>query len=111
MSGKSKRARACDITAKTKAMVWERDKGQCVVCGCAQAAPNAHYIPRSQGGLGVEENIVTLCTNFAPNQCHYQYDFGGSRERKRIGGLIKQHLKSHYPHWNEEDLIYRKYKA
>lgn len=31
------------------------------MCGSSYAMPNAHYIARAQGGLGIEENIVTLC--------------------------------------------------
>lgn len=102
---KSKRARACDISAKVKREVWERDNHRCIICGSPQAMPNAHYIPRSRGGLGIPENIVTLCTM---GGCHYKYDFGGLEERERIGDQIKNYLKSIYPDWNEEDLIYRK---
>ena len=51
---KSKRARDCDISQKVKAAVWERDGGCCVICGRRDtAAPNAHYIRRSRGGLDV----------------------------------------------------------
>ena len=70
---KSKRTKATDIPQKVKQAVWERDGGRCVVCGCCRnVMPNAHFIPRSKGGLGIEENIVTLCTNLTENQCHYK---------------------------------------
>ena len=70
--------------------------------------PNAHYIPRSKGGLGIEENIVTLCTEFTLNKCHRKYDFGNKDERKKIGNIIKNYLQSKYDNWNEEQLYYKK---
>ena len=76
---KSKRARACDISQKVKAAVWERDGGCCVICGRRDtAAPNAHYIRRSRGGLGIAENIVTLCA-----ECHRRQD-NGTGEQQRL---------------------------
>ena len=65
---KSKRAKACDISKKVKDRVWERDGGRCIICGSPYAMPNSHYIRRSQGGLGIEENIVTMCLC-----CHNMY--------------------------------------
>ena len=106
---KSKRARACDISGRVKQRVWERDGGRCVVCGNSyNVMPNAHYIPRSRGGLGVGQNIVTLCTEFTENKCHRRFDFGSREERERIGGVIREYLKSRYKDWNEKDLYYKK---
>ncbi len=50
----SKRSKACDISPKVKKKVWERDNHCCIICGSPYAMPNAHYIARSQGGLGIE---------------------------------------------------------
>lgn len=106
---KSKRAKACDISREVKQKVWQRDKGRCVVCGNNyNVMPNAHYIPRSKGGLGIEQNIVTLCTELTENKCHRKFDFGSKEERERIGGIIRDYLKSKYPDWNKEDLYYKK---
>ena len=63
--------------------------------------PNAHYIPRSQNGLGVEQNIVTLCWD-----CHQRYD--NSVDRSKIKDYIKKYLQSKYKDWKEEVLIYKK---
>ena len=98
---KSKRAKACDITKKVKDIVWERDNRQCIICGSYQAMPNSHFIRRSQGGLGIEENIVTMC-----NRCHYMYDQGG--ERQAIATYTERYLRSKYPDWDKEKLIYKK---
>ena len=105
---KSKRARACDITKKVKDLVWARDGGRCIICGSYTAMPNAHYIPRSRGGLGIPENIVTLCSNLSENKCHYRYDFGSREEQQEIGGKIRDYLKGVYPDWDESRLVYRR---
>ena len=73
-----------------------------MVCGNGyNVMPNAHYIPRAQGGLGVEENVVTLCI-----RCHNAYD--NSPQRGILGREIRDYLKSQYPAWDENKLIYRK---
>ena len=98
---KTKRAKACDISKKVKDIVWERDNHQCIICGSYQAMPNSHYIRRSQGGLGIEENIVTMC-----QRCHSAYDQGD--ERQAIATYTERYLRSKYPNWNKEKLIYKK---
>ena len=104
---KSKRAKACDIPTSVKKRVWERDGGKCVICqNQVNVMPNAHYIPRSQGGLGIEENVVTLCTNFTKLKCHSRYD--DSTEREALGEKIKAYLQEQYPNWDEQNLYYRK---
>ena len=107
---KTKRSKATDIPMKVKYKVFERDKGCCVVCGNNyNVMPNAHYIPRSKGGIGIEENVVTLCTELTKNKCHRKYDFGTKEEREKIGSIIKKYLQSKYPNWNEKDLVYKKW--
>lgn len=106
---KSRRAKATDIPQSVKQAVWERDKGRCVICGCCRnVMPNAHFIPRSKGGLGIEENIVTLCTNLTENKCHYKYDFGTCEEREEIEKRLEAYLKSKYPGWDKSKLTYRR---
>ena len=110
-SYKSKRARATDITAQVKQRVFERDGGRCVICGNTyNVMPNAHVVPRSAGGLGIETNVVTMCTNFTQNQCHYKYDFGTAEEVREIDEIIIKHMKEHYGEdWCKEDQVYKKY--
>lgn len=106
---KSRRSKATDIPQKVKQAVWERDGGRCVVCGCQRnVMPNAHFISRSKGGLGIEENIVTLCTELTENKCHRRYDFGTRKEREEIGAKIEAYLKSKYPKWEKEKLTFRR---
>ena len=102
MNYKSKRAKACDIAQEVKDKVFERDGGECVFCYNGNAAPNAHYISRAQGGKGIEQNILTLCT-----VCHDRYDKTTDRKQMRL--FFKKYLQSKYADWKEEDLIYKKY--
>ena len=107
---KSRRSKATDIPKRVKDEVWNRDRGRCVVCGNSyNVMPNAHYIPRSKGGLGIPENIVTLCTALTPNRCHERFDNGTRAEREAIGNIIREYLKAHYPDWDESKLIYTKW--
>lgn len=100
---KTKRSKACDITQAVKKKVWERDGERCIVCGSRYAMPNAHFIPRSRGGLGIEQNIVTLC-----QCCHYNYDH--TTEREAFREYIKNYLKGKYgAEWDESKLIYKKF--
>ena len=98
----SRQSKACDISKKVKDEVWKRDEHKCIVCGSYQAMPNAHYIARSHGGLGIPQNIVTLCL-----ECHHQYDNG--KLHKEYKNIIQNHLRAIYgDEWNEEKLIYKK---
>lgn len=96
-----KRTRALDIPKKVKDEVWERDGHQCILCGSPRAMPNAHYIARSHGGLGIPENVVTLCL-----ACHDRYD--NSAGRPWIREKIRKYLSSQYDGWSESKLVYRK---
>ena len=101
----SKRSNACDITQKVKGIVWNRDNQKCIYCGkyVPKTCANAHFIKRSQGGLGIEENVVTLCP-----ECHYEEDFG--KNSKEYEQKLKEYLQSYYgSKWNEENLIFKKY--
>jgi len=69
-----------------------------------QKLAQMHILSRGHnGGLGVEENIVTLCP-----ECHYQEDFG--QYTKLYENYIENYLKGIYgAKWNKEKLIYKKY--
>ena len=106
------RTKALEIPKTVKETVAERDSFDghpcCLLCGSPApvnnrlAFSNAHFISRSQGGLGVEENIVTLCPN-----CHInRYDQGA--EREQIREFLRNYLIKHYPEWDESTLVYRK---
>lgn len=98
---KSKRSKACDISKTVKDIVWERDNHRCIICGSSQAMPSCHFIPRSKSGLGIEQNIVTLC-----QKCHHKYD--NTVNRKELMGYIRAYLDIHYPDFTDEDRRYKK---
>lgn len=95
-----KMTKATQIPLKVKESVSQRDDGMCVICG-APGDPVCHVVRRSQGGLGIEQNIVTLCAG-----CHREFDEGKARERYYC--RIVSHLKGFYPDWSRERVIYRK---
>ena len=107
---------ARDFDKRTKIAIALRDSIDgwpcCVFCGAP--APqyrdgddlpltwsNAHYIARSQGGLGIARNGLTLCPT-----CHRKYDQSTAREEMR--GYFREYLQDSYDDWNEADLVYRK---
>lgn len=107
------RTEALAIAKAVKKKAAERDSCDCWPCCvlCGEPAPtanplaysNAHYIPRSQGGLGIEENIVTLCP-----KCHRLYD--QSDARKVLRPVLRRYLREQYEGWDEKKLVYQKEK-
>jgi len=98
----SERTKACMISKKTKSIVYDRDKHCCIFCGSPYAMPEAHFIPRSLGGLGVPENILTVC-----RPCHDKFDRGTREERDEMREYARDYLKAHYPDWDEDSLYYK----
>ncbi|SHN59792.1 hypothetical protein SAMN02745247_02111 [Butyrivibrio hungatei DSM 14810] len=95
-----KRTRACAISKSTREKVEKRDNHLCIFCGC-WGRGEAHFIPRSHGGLGIEENILTVC-----RPCHDKLD--NSVNRGEMLKIAEEYLKRHYKGWNKESLIYQK---
>jgi len=94
-----------EIPLKIKKIVWERDGHKCIFCQREVDLfyANAHFIPRSAGGLGIEENIFTACED-----CHREQDNG--KNSKLYDMRAEKHLKGIYgANWNKEKLIYKKY--
>lgn len=98
----SRQAKAKAISPTVKFLVTQRDGGRCVCCG-APGLPEAHFIRRSKGGLGVPKNIVTLCRS-----CHDKFDNGPRKVREGKREEIRQYLQSIYPDWSEDALVYHK---
>ena len=94
----NRRTKALSISPEVKRRVYERDGGNCILCG-RRGNPEAHYIPRSQGGLGIEENIVTLCRD-----CHHRLD--ATTERAELLGLVAEYLDEHYPNFTDDKRRY-----
>lgn len=101
------KTKACKITRQTKEKVYLRDGGHCVLCGrwCQVDNASAHYISRARGGLGIEENILTLC-----HECHYSYDNANRQStRKEKEDYFRNYLRSKYEDWDERRLTFDKW--
>lgn len=103
---KHNRTKATEIQKLVKEMVWYRDKRRCIFCN--RLVPifnsNAHFIPRSAGGKGIEENMFTAC-----DFCHNEQDNG--LNTKEYDKKAEEYLKGIYgAKWNKEKLIYKKYE-
>lgn len=104
-----KDTKARDFDRKAKVAISERDSIDgwpcCVNCGAAAPAPlawsNAHFIGRSQSGLGTPENGLTLCP-----ECHRRYDQTTARPKMRE--FFREYLKSKHDGWDESNLYYKK---
>ena len=97
----NRRTKALDISKKVKMTIWERDRHRCILCGSPSAMPNAHYISRAKGGLGIEQNIVTLCFD-----CHRRLD--QTTERKELLNKVKNYLDRFYPNFTDDMRRYKK---
>lgn len=97
-----KLTKATSIPQAVKEAVSLRDKGHCIFCG-RPGNPVAHVVRRSQLGMGIEQNIVTVCET-----CHRQMDEGRTRESMYVHAV--SYLKGFYPEWNREDMIYKKWR-
>lgn len=109
-----KRSKACEFNKKARDEIIIRDRGECIFCKIGymdegltpfekQINGIMHYIPRSQGGLGIPENGALGC-----NYHHNMLDNGNKGNRQEMLNILKNYLTSIYPDWNEEKLIYKK---
>ena len=108
-----KRTRKLQFDTKTKIKVIERDR-RCIFCSMNYHIEPGyayersiydimHYIPKSKGGLGIEENGVLGCRYH-----HSLLDNGSRGLRPEMLQLMKEHLQAAYAYWDEEELYYKK---
>lgn len=109
-----KSTRAKEFSAKARQAIKERDKGNCIFCRKRYHTDETteagyylsimHYIPRSKGGLGIEQNGAIGC------QYHHNLlDNGNKGLRGEMLDIFREYLQEHYPEWKEEELVYKKY--
>lgn len=110
----SKRSKACEFSSTARIVIKGRDRG-CIFCKMEYHMPEEenydmqifgimHYIPRSAGGLGIEQNGAVGCQYH-----HNMLDNGKEGLRPEMLGLFREYLQNHYPGWTEDVLRYRKY--
>lgn len=54
--------------------------------------------------MGIAKNLGVMCIHH-----HYQYDNG--KMHNEIKEIFQEHLKAHYPDWDEKDLVYKKWSG
>ena len=107
-----RRTKLTDFDSKTRTKIKARDAG-CIFCKMHYKMPETyefgmsefqimHYVPRSQGGLGIEENGAVGCIY------HHNLLDNGKNTRKEMLELFEEYLKSLYPEWDKKKLLYRK---
>lgn len=107
---KSKRTKALEISKKTKLRVWIRQKGKSIISNTPISISECccHFIPRSLGGLGIEENIIGL--TYKEHMIFDNNLIGSHKEESELYRKIAtEHLKANYQDWNESNLFYKKY--
>ncbi len=95
--------KATGIRDATRKAVFERDGGRCIFCGSVHGLQAAHIVPRSRGGIGCVQNLVTLCW-----RCHSEMDSTTNREQLRTECIA--YITLFYPEWEEGKMIYRRHK-
>ena len=109
-----KYTRKLQFDQKTRKRIRERDHGECIFCrqgyhmeyisGMIPEKDIMHFIPRSQMGLGIEQNGALGC-----REHHDLLDNGNKGLRQEMLAKFETYLRAHYPEWNREKLVYRKY--
>ena len=110
-----RRTRQTEFTPKARRAIYDRDGGGCIFCRMKYHMDRdetygygifdvMHYVPRSQGGLGIEENGVLGCRYH-----HMMLDNGADGRRPEMLMILRGYLSGHYPGWSEEGLAYRKW--
>lgn len=96
--------------------IAERDRHECLFCKIKyhmelsrsdmllNIADVMHYINKSQGGLGIEENGVLGCRFH-----HSLLDNGKWGLRPEMLAIMREHLMQCYPDWDEKSLVYKKW--
>lgn len=110
-----KQTKAHQFSKKVQKNIYRRDNGICIFCRenyhmhCKnpmlyELKDVMHYINKSAGGVGVEENGALGCRYH-----HSLLDNGNKGLRKEMLEVFRQYLKNCYPNWNEAALFYKKY--
>ncbi len=109
-----KRAHKAEFSRKTRRIIEERDNG-CIFCRMRYRMEKAywmdlntfsvmHFIPRSSGGLGIEENGAVGCQYH-----HDMLDNGNGGHRDEMLELFEEYLRGFYEDWDKSRLVYNKW--
>lgn len=107
--------RKLEFDSKTRIKIKTRDHGVCIFCEMGYTTEGAtgwdlipvdimHFVPRSSLGLGIEQNGALGCRYH-----HNMLDNGNKGHRSDMLKRFENYLRSFYPGWKKEDLVYKKY--
>lgn len=113
----SKQAKSREFSEKARKEIARRDGEKCIFCRLDYHMEKAtfldlncmsimHYIPRSRNGLGIPQNGAIGCQHH-----HNMLDNGKLGVRAEMLEMFREYLKNIYPEWNEEELVYDKWKS
>lgn len=104
---------------KTREKIYSRDNYQCIFCAAGIYMESKteegyrlngimHYVARSQGGLGIEQNGALGC-----NYHHQMLDNDSKGRGRDLKGYMKGYLKGLYLDWGweEKKLRYNKWEG
>ena len=109
-----KLARKTEFSAKARKAIHKRDRDQCVFCARGYRMEEVgtwahaqlqvmHIVPRSQLGMGIEQNGVLGCVYH-----HTMMDNGNQGCRKEMQRILEERMKRLYPGWSRESVTYKK---
>lgn len=107
----SKMQKACEFPADVRERIKERDGG-CIFCrmgydvtkDCGYGLQIMHYISRSHGGKGVEQNGALGCL-------YHHNRLDNSPQRAEMMELYRKYLMVQYDNWSEVELTYTKWEG
>lgn len=110
---RSRRTKACEFSQEARTRIWNRDQG-CIFCQmnyhmapeeftATQGLQIMHFIPRSQGGLGIPENGAVGCIY------HHTLLDNGRDTRAEMLEIFENYLKDHYKEWDRKKLVFSKW--
>ena len=97
-----------EFNPKTRKLIKNRDKHQCINCGSTFWLTIAHvFVSRAHGGLGVEQNGVVLCQS-----CHHTLDNGRDGKKSQlVKETCEAYLKERYGRIERADVTFNKWKG
>lgn len=113
-----KQTKAKEFSQAVKQRIWDRDGGRCIFCRMKYRPTDEnnyqlvvrdimHYIPRSAGGLGIEENGAVGCRYH-----HHMLDNGNEGVREEMLEKFADYLRGTYgPYWDQKKKKYSKWEG
>lgn len=111
-----KRTKSLQFDARTRHRVFVRDGGRCIFCDAGFEGGDGfergikdvmHFIPKSQGGLGIEQNGAIGCRFH-----HMKLDNGNDTTlRARMLEHFEKYLRQQYKEkWDRKELTFSKWE-